>query len=119
CLACHADKAEHNPGAPCAQCHGFRAAAAGAKAAATSGPPAISFPADPGSLGLVTFQHASHLGRGAKCGDCHPKLFKMQKGGDKLNMNDMGEGKACGTCHDGQKAFGVMDGDRCTTCHKS
>lgn len=119
CLACHADKAEHNPGAPCAQCHGFRAAAAGAKASATSGPPAITFPTDPGSLGPVTFQHARHLARGAKCGDCHPKLFKMQKGADKLNMNDMGEGKACGTCHNGQKAFSVMDGDRCTSCHKS
>ena len=72
-----------------------------------------------GSPGPVTFIHKAHLARGAKCADCHPQLFKMQRGGVTLNMNDMAEGKACGTCHNGQKAFGVMDGDKCATCHKT
>jgi c(7)-type cytochrome triheme protein len=119
CLTCHTDKLEHNPGPPCAQCHTFRSVAASGKGSPASGPAAISFPADPGSPGPVTFIHTAHLARGAKCADCHPKLFKMQRGGVTLNMNDMAEGKACGTCHNGQKAFGVMDGDKCATCHKT
>ncbi len=118
CLVCHADKAEHNPGPACADCHEFRAAA-GAKASTRSGPPPITFPADPGSPGPVTFEHAKHLATGAKCSDCHPKVFKMQKGGDKLTMDEMAAGKSCGTCHNGQKAFAAMDGDRCLTCHKA
>jgi len=31
----------------------------------------------------------------------------------------MGDGKQCGACHDGKKAFGVMDGEKCDSCHKS
>lgn len=118
CLACHADKAEHNPGPPCAECHEFRPPAA-AKASTVAGPPPITFPADPGSPGRVTFTHAAHLARGARCADCHPALFKMQTGGLKLTMDAMAEGQACGACHNGQKAFAVMDGDQCLTCHKA
>jgi len=118
CLACHADKAEHNPGPACAECHEFRASP-GARASKTAGPPAITFPADPGSPGPVTFEHAKHLARGAKCADCHPKLFKMRQGGVKLTMDEMTVGKFCGTCHNDKKAFSVMDGDKCLTCHKA
>ncbi|HWU40260.1 MAG TPA: c(7)-type cytochrome triheme domain-containing protein, partial [Candidatus Acidoferrum sp.] len=77
----------------------------------------ITFPADPGSPGPVTFEHAKHLARGARCPDCHPKIFKMQKGGDKLTMDEMAAGKFCGTCHNDKKAFSVMDGDKCLACH--
>jgi c(7)-type cytochrome triheme protein len=118
CLTCHTDKEQHNPGAACAQCHEFRSAAA-AKAEAKAGPPPIRIPTASDSPGPVTFAHATHLAKGATCADCHPKLFKMQKGGATLSMDGMGEGKTCGACHNGQKAFGVMDGDRCTSCHKS
>jgi c(7)-type cytochrome triheme protein len=112
CLTCHADRAQHSPGRACAQCHAFRASGAGA------GPPAITFAAE-GSPGPVTFAHASHLARGAKCTDCHPGLFKMRKGGVTLTMDAMAAGKVCGACHNGKKAFGAMDGDKCATCHKS
>ena len=112
CLTCHADQAQHNPGKACAQCHAF-----GVKGAA-AGPPAITF-ASAGSPGPVTFTHASHLARGARCADCHPGLFKMQKGGGSLTMDAMAAGKACGACHNGKKAFEAMDGDKCATCHKS
>ena len=118
CLTCHGDRAQHNPGPPCAQCHDFRPAATAGKSAAPSGPPAIVFPADANSPGKVSFEHAKHLAKGAKCADCHPKLFAMKKGGTKLAMDSMGEGKTCGACHDGKKAFGVMDGEKCLTCHK-
>ncbi len=119
CLACHADKADHNPGPACSQCHEFRVAGTTPASLTKGGPPAITFPADPNSPGPVTFEHAKHLARGATCADCHPKLFKMQKGGTELSMDAMAEGKACGTCHNGQKAFAAMDGEKCTTCHKS
>jgi c(7)-type cytochrome triheme protein len=112
CLACHDDKKEHNPGPACAECHAFRGKGAAA------GPPAITFVASKDSPGPVTFAHASHLTRGAKCADCHPGLFKMQKGGITLTMDAMASGKACGACHNGKKAFEVMDGDKCQTCHK-
>ena len=112
CLTCHADRAQHNPGKACAQCHTFSAKGAAA------GPPAITF-ASAGSPGPVTFTHATHLARGAKCADCHPGLFKMQKGNVSLTMDAMAAGKACGACHNGKKAFEVMDGDKCATCHKS
>jgi len=117
CLTCHADKEQHNPGPPCAECHEFRAA--GAAAAPKTGPAPIAFPSDPGSPGKVTFDHARHLAKGATCAGCHPKRFAMKTGSAKLAMDDMGEGKTCGACHDGQKAFGVMDGDKCTVCHKA
>ena len=79
----------------------------------------MTFPATDGSPGPVTFVHAKHLARGGTCQDCHPKLFAMKKGADKLTMDAMGQGKACGACHDGKHAFGVMDGDKCLTCHKA
>jgi c(7)-type cytochrome triheme protein len=117
CLTCHADREQHNPGPACAQCHEFRPSAA--KASATAGPPTITFAADPSSPGLVTFDHGKHLAGGAKCADCHPKLFAMKKGSAKLTMDGMSEGKVCGACHDGTKAFAAMDGDKCETCHKA
>ena len=121
CLTCHGDRAQHNPGAACFECHDYRPTAAAGKPGAIpakGGPPPITFSDDPNSPGPVTFEHAKHLAKGAKCADCHPKLFKMKKGADKLSMDSMGEGKACGACHNGKRAFGVMDGDRCATCHK-
>jgi c(7)-type cytochrome triheme protein len=113
CLTCHADRAPHNPGQACSQCHAFRAQGAAA------GPPAIIFAAAADSPGAVTFTHASHLARGAKCADCHPGIFRMQKGSTKPTMDAMAGGKACGACHNGKKAFEVMDGEKCATCHKS
>jgi c(7)-type cytochrome triheme protein len=120
CLSCHGEKAQHNPGPACGECHDFKpVVAAAGKPAAASGPSAVTFPSDPNSPGKVTFDHAKHLAKGAKCADCHPALFAMKKGGTKLAMDSMGEGKTCGTCHNGQKAFGVMDGEKCDSCHKS
>jgi c(7)-type cytochrome triheme protein len=113
CLTCHADRAQHNPGQACSQCHAFRAQGAAA------GPPAITFAGASDSPGPVTFTHATHLARGFKCADCHPGIFKMQKGSTKPTMDAMAGGKACGACHNGKKAFEVMDAEKCATCHKS
>jgi len=117
CLTCHADREQHNPGPACTQCHEFRGAAV--TKSARAGPPTITFPADPSSPGLVTFDHGKHLAGGATCVDCHPRLFAMKKGSAKLAMDDMAEGKTCGACHNGKRAFATMDGDRCLACHKA
>ena len=120
CLACHGDRTQHYPDQPCASCHVFQASAGTTAGGGTAaGPSAMTFPATDGSPGPVTFVHAKHLARGGTCQDCHPKLFAMKKGADKLTMDAMGQGKACGACHDGKHAFGVMDGDKCLTCHKA
>ena len=67
-----------------------------------------------GAQGMVTFSGDAH--KMHKCNECHPALFKMKKGADKMTMKEMQEGKFCGKCHDGKKAFDVK-GD-CIKCHK-
>jgi hypothetical protein len=46
CLTCHGDKAEHNPGPACAECHDFKPAPVTGKTSA-AGAAAITFSADP------------------------------------------------------------------------
>jgi c(7)-type cytochrome triheme protein len=116
CLACHADKVQHFPGQPCSACHSFRTAA---KSRTAGAPPPVTFKGGADSPGPVTFSHQAHLAKGLTCSNCHPRLFKMQAGGLTLTMDKMAAGQFCGACHNGKKAFGVMDGDRCSTCHKS
>jgi len=69
-----------------------------------------------GGAGKVVFDGKTHADKGLKCADCHPGVFKMKKGADKVTMADINAGKACGTCHkDGGKAFPAKD---CAKCHK-
>lgn len=68
----------------------------------------------PEGIGPVKFNHVFHA-NAFSCNDCHGKLFKMQKGGSKINMDDMYAGKSCGACHNGKAASAVMD---CAKCHK-
>ncbi len=69
-----------------------------------------------GGAGKVVFDGKTHADKGLKCADCHPGVFKMKKGADKVTMADINAGKACGTCHkDGGKAFAAKD---CAKCHK-
>lgn len=67
--------------------------------------------------GKVIFDGKAHA-QGAKCPDCHPKVFQMKKGADKFKMADINAGKACGVCHDGKKAFKANDPANCSKCHK-
>jgi len=72
-----------------------------------------------GAQGKVVFSHEKHLGGGAKCTDCHTKIFKMTKGQrTSLKMADMNNGQACGVCHNGTKAFSVKEATSCEKCHK-
>ena len=72
-----------------------------------------------GDEGKVTFSHEFHTEKqGLKCNECHPKLFKMKKGGDEITMAAINEGKFCGACHNGTKAFKANDPANCAKCHK-
>jgi len=70
-----------------------------------------------GSSGKVVFDGKAHGDTGAKCADCHPKIFPMKKGAS-ITMADMNSGKNCGVCHSGEKAFKSSDAANCGKCHK-
>ena len=64
----------------------------------------------------VLFPHDVHtywLG----CENCHPALFVMGKGKNKMSMMEIAEGKWCGECH-GKVAFPLTDCGRCHTKKK-
>jgi c(7)-type cytochrome triheme protein len=66
--------------------------------------------------GKVVFSGTIHADKGLKCKDCHPGIFHMKKGADKITQADHKEGKFCFTCHNGTKSFAPKD--NCTKCHK-
>jgi c(7)-type cytochrome triheme protein len=86
-------------------------------AAAFASMKTVEFPVK-GDEGKVTFDGPAHKAKGLNCKDCHPGIFKMQKGGDAITMKDINEGKFCGTCHNGTKAFSAKDAANCSKCHK-
>ena len=71
----------------------------------------------PASAGKVIFDGKSHADAGAKCTDCHTKIFQMKKI-SQITMADMNAGKNCGVCHNGEKAFKSSDTANCAKCHK-
>jgi c(7)-type cytochrome triheme protein len=70
-----------------------------------------------GKGGKVVFDGKVHADKGAKCTECHTKLWPMKKGGE-FKMADMNAGKSCGACHNGQKAFSTSKQEDCAKCHK-
>lgn len=60
----------------------------------------------------VVFPHRQHT-YWFDCAACHPALFVMGKGQNKMSMKEIGEGKWCGSCH-GKVAFPLAD---CARCH--
>ena len=71
-----------------------------------------------GGPGKVIFDGQMHAGKGLKCSECHPGVFKMKKGADAITMTAINEGKFCGTCHNGTRAFSAKDATNCGKCHK-
>ena len=63
-------------------------------------------------VGKVVFSHSLH---GARCNECHPKLFEKKRSSKPVSMKAMEGGASCGACHNGKKAFSVK-GD-CAKCH--
>ena len=72
--------------------------------------------ADAAGVRPVIFPHWFHRIRFA-CKVCHADLeFKLEAGGNKINMAMITAGKFCGACHDGKIAWGV---ENCNTCHSA
>jgi len=61
----------------------------------------------------VRFEHEIHT-RIENCSRCHPGLFKIKPGANKVAFADHGERRSCFVCHDGKKAFSWND---CSRCH--
>jgi c(7)-type cytochrome triheme protein len=96
---------------------GFVGGAVVGKAFAQAKGPA-DFVFDGKGNGKVAFSHEKHLAKGAKCTECHVKIFKMTKGQRSTpKMADMEGGQSCGTCHNAKAAFDVKDKAACTKCH--
>jgi c(7)-type cytochrome triheme protein len=64
--------------------------------------------------GNITFPHKAHTGLFG-CDECHPDVFKAERGANQVTMAEMEKGESCGACHDGSTAFGVSEG--CDSCH--
>ncbi|GBE31536.1 hypothetical protein BMS3Bbin05_00438 [bacterium BMS3Bbin05] len=77
-------------------------------------PPGKTLTFKAGKMGKVIFSGKKHADKGLKCNNCHPKIFKMKKGADKITMKDIRAGKFCGTCHNGTRAFKPTN---CKKCH--
>ncbi|HWR90253.1 MAG TPA: c(7)-type cytochrome triheme domain-containing protein [Dissulfurispiraceae bacterium] len=71
-----------------------------------------------GDQGKVIFDGKAHADKGAKCNDCHTKIFGMKKGVAKITKEDHGADKFCGVCHNGTKAPSMKDEANCGKCHK-
>ncbi len=62
----------------------------------------------------VVFPHWFHRIR-YRCKVCHADLgFKMQAGGNQINMLRIIDGEYCGACHNGEIAWSV---ESCDVCH--
>lgn len=65
-----------------------------------------------GELPDVVYPHYPHT-QWLACNNCHPKIFIMQAGANKVTMKKIEEGQFCGRCH-GIVAFPLSN---CTRCH--
>ena len=65
-----------------------------------------------GSTPDVLFSHERH-GQVLDCANCHPALFKAEKGANPMSMASLALGQACGACH-GRVAF---PNSECKLCH--
>lgn len=65
-----------------------------------------------GSMPNVIFPHFPHT-FWLDCGNCHPGIFMMKKGGNPISMVKIVNGEFCGRCH-GRVAFPIAN---CTRCH--
>lgn len=64
-----------------------------------------------GSMPWVRFPHVAHT-RWLDCSNCHPKIFKPQRGANKIGMDAILAGEFCGRCHD-KVAFSLWVCERC------
>lgn len=62
----------------------------------------------------VVFSHKTHT-YWLSCDGCHPSIFAMQAGANRMTMEKIFQGEYCGRCH-GTVAFAADIG--CSRCHK-
>ncbi|MFQ5852115.1 MAG: cytochrome c3 family protein [Candidatus Binatia bacterium] len=72
-------------------------------------------PGGEGGTPPAVFPHWVHRIR-YKCYACHPGLFEMKAGANRVSMDAIQQGKFCGTCHNGQIAWAVTF-ESCHRCH--
>lgn len=65
-----------------------------------------------GSMPDVVYPHKQHT-EWLDCSNCHPAIFKPQKGANQISMAGILLGQQCGVCH-GKVAFPVSE---CRLCH--
>ncbi len=109
----HVDMKAMESGKSCGACHNGKKAFTVASNCATCHAGDILFKEK--ETGDVTFSHAAHT-KMLGCAECHPDVFKAERGANKTTMADMEKGKSCGACHDGSTAFNVAEA--CESCHK-
>ena len=69
---------------------------------------------DEAGMRPVVFPHWFHRIR-FRCKVCHADLgFKMEAGGNQINMLKIIDGEYCGACHNGEVAWSV---ENCDVCH--
>jgi len=78
--------------------------------------PALALDVEISSAGNPTFKavfsHAAHTAW-LSCSNCHPGIFALRRGDDKITMEKISAGEFCGRCH-GKVAFDVATG--CARC---
>jgi c(7)-type cytochrome triheme protein len=65
-----------------------------------------------GSMPDVVYPHKQHT-EWLDCSNCHPAIFKPEKGANQISMASILLGQQCGVCH-GKVAFPVS---QCRKCH--
>ena len=85
---------------------------------ATAVPPGKKLEFNGGPMGKVIFDGRMRAGKGIKCTECPPKIFKMKRGADKITMAAINQGKFCGVSHNGERAFKASAPKNCKPCHK-
>jgi c(7)-type cytochrome triheme protein len=114
CGACHNGKQAFSSDTQCARCHvRVKGLEPGQKMLQRDIPIYKVSEAFGKGERTVRFEHQIHT-RVAQCSRCHPGLFKVKQGTNKVAFTDHGEQRYCFVCHDGQKAFSWND---CSRCH--
>ena len=70
-----------------------------------------------GSMPDVVYPHKQHT-EWLDCSNCHPAIFKPQKGANQMSMAGILLGEGCGVCH-GKVAFPVAECRRCHSAKKA
>jgi c(7)-type cytochrome triheme protein len=80
-------------------------------------PAVIPIKMGPTSPGQCFFSHARHVNpQSPNCSTCHSGLFRMLPATPDITADK--KMRNCGVCHDGVKAVGILQKERCDSCHK-